>query len=308
MTSTSVGGGHPVMLRESTVLALRTPRHLQFGMLPGRSLVLEMPPGVSAAQVMLVLREAHRPVDVGEIATGLAHCGIAAEHAAGILGDLTTAGILRPLPAQQVAVRVTGSAAMSAAVLQHLRRSGVEAAPVTPGSPSFGQLTADTPVVLAGQLFPPEDVTRRLMENGVPHLPCGVDDGRAVVGPLVLPGTTACLTCIDTRLLSADPEWRFLRAQSAGTPDHTGTPLSELTAALTASLLREALGDRADGTVGSPRAGQDPAERPLASRWSLDPATMQLTHETPEQVPGCRSCGAAGAALSGAGALSGSSG
>ena len=303
-SETTTGDGRLVMLRESTVLALRTPRHLQFGALPGQSLVLEMPPGVSAAQVMLVLREAHRPVDTGDLATGLGHCGIAAEHAAGILADLVTAGILRPLPAQQVTVRVTGSATMSAAVLQHLRRSGVDAVPVTPGSPSFGGLTAETPVVLAGQLFPPEDVTRRLMENAVPHLPCGVDDGRVVVGPLVLPGTTACLSCIDTRLLSVDPEWRFLRAQSGGVPaGNSTTPLAEMTAALTASLLKDALGDGSPGSPGSLDSpgslshGRQGHPGPLASRWFLDPAGMDLSQDTPVRVPGCRSCGAAGAAV-----------
>lgn len=270
-----------VMLREATALILRSPHHLQFGTVPGHSLVLGVPPAVSASQVMLVLREAMRPVCPAELAARLGHCGLSGEHAEGIITDLQNADLLRRLPTTSTTVQVTGTATLAGAVLHNLSRYGIRASPVTPGAPAFGRLGPDSLVVLAGHLFPPQDVTHRLMVQAVPHLPCGVIDGGVVIGPLVLPGDTACLECIDTQLLARDPDWRHIRAQSAG--GGTGsTPMTDLTASLTAGVLRTALGTgRWDG---------------LRDRRILDPVTLETTRQRVSAVPGCRDCGTAGTA------------
>lgn len=285
MTSTVVGGDNMVILRDATSLILRSPHHLQFGTLPGHSLVLTMPTGVSANQVMLVLRETMRPVAAGELVTRLGYCGFTAEHAAGVVDDLRTAGLLRPVPATGTTVHVTGPAAMASTVLQDLMRRGVTAAAVTPGAPAFGRLGPSSLVVLAGQLFPPQDVTHRLMVQGVPHLPCGVVDGNVVVGPLVRPGDTPCLTCLDTQLLEEDPDWRLIRAQSPGSVGRPGSGMTEVASAVVADVVRDALGPGMSLSDWTPEG--------LGTRRFLDPVDLTTSRTLPLRLPGCPSCQAA---------------
>lgn len=55
--------------------------------------------------------------------------------------------------------------------------------------------------------------TQRLVEAGIAHLPVRVSGSRAVVGPLVLPGRTSCLSCADHHRADRDPVWPLLVAQ-----------------------------------------------------------------------------------------------
>lgn len=61
-------------------------------------------------------------------------------------------------------------------------------------------------------LAPDEEVDRglsaALVRDGVAHLVARVREVRGVVGPLVIPGTTACLRCQELHRLGRDPGWR----------------------------------------------------------------------------------------------------
>jgi hypothetical protein len=52
-----------------------------------------------------------------------------------------------------------------------------------------------------------------LLGDGLPHLPVAVSGDRARVGPLVLPGLTACLWCVDRRARDHDAAWPALADQ-----------------------------------------------------------------------------------------------
>lgn len=52
-----------------------------------------------------------------------------------------------------------------------------------------------------------------LQRNGVPHLLAEVRDTVGVVGPLVLPGRSACLHCLDLVRSDRDPGWPAVAAQ-----------------------------------------------------------------------------------------------
>jgi bacteriocin biosynthesis cyclodehydratase domain-containing protein len=54
---------------------------------------------------------------------------------------------------------------------------------------------------------------RRLVASAVPHLYTGVLEGTGLVGPLVLPGRTACGECLGLRLADGDPAWPRMLAQ-----------------------------------------------------------------------------------------------
>ena len=49
--------------------------------------------------------------------------------------------------------------------------------------------------------------------SGTPHLYAGVVEATGIVGPLVLPGDTACAGCLDRRRVDRDPAWPRLVAQ-----------------------------------------------------------------------------------------------
>lgn len=49
----------------------------------------------------------------------------------------------------------------------------------------------------------------------VPHLPVVAFGARAVVGPLVIPGVTGCLRCMELHQVDADPAWPRVSAQLA---------------------------------------------------------------------------------------------
>lgn len=52
-----------------------------------------------------------------------------------------------------------------------------------------------------------------LIASGTPHLYAGVIEGTAVVGPLVLPGASACAGCLFQQRADRDPTWPRMLAQ-----------------------------------------------------------------------------------------------
>lgn len=284
-----------LQLREGTGLVVRTGGQLQFGTVPAHALVLGLPPGVDVDQIHQVMRELRRPMTADTVVRLLGHCGIPAVHARGILDELVDAGVLTVRPAVfRTRVHVLGPSLHVRALLRHLRGIDVPCSGTVPGTPAFGRLGPDDLVVLAGMLFPPAEVSYRLMDLGVPHLTCGVVDAQVAVGPLVLPGVTGCLACLDAASLAADSRWRTVRAQTGEGRTPTVDRLVELTAALTSGLVREVLVRR---EAGCDSHGADHGTghgwvvpETLAGRRYLDPLTFGTgTTEVPRH-PGCAAC------------------
>jgi bacteriocin biosynthesis cyclodehydratase domain-containing protein len=57
-----------------------------------------------------------------------------------------------------------------------------------------------------------------LVRHQVPHLAAAASEAIGVVGPLVLPGRSACLRCLDLTRAERDPAWPLILAQLAGQP------------------------------------------------------------------------------------------
>ncbi len=57
-----------------------------------------------------------------------------------------------------------------------------------------------------------------LHSDRLPHLPASVDGQRAVIGPLVLPGRSGCLSCVDLHRTDRDPAWPALAVQLGARP------------------------------------------------------------------------------------------
>ncbi|MGY1395982.1 TOMM precursor leader peptide-binding protein [Streptomyces sp. SS10] len=85
-------------------------------------------------------------------------------------------------------------------------------------SPLAGDVTGHSLVVLAPRddvaVHAPDPVSAEpLLVSGTPHLHAGVVEGTGVVGPLVLPGETACAGCLQEDRIDRDPAWPRLVAQ-----------------------------------------------------------------------------------------------
>jgi bacteriocin biosynthesis cyclodehydratase domain-containing protein len=88
-----------------------------------------------------------------------------------------------------------------------------------------------------------------LVTADVPHLSVVVREGTVVVGPLVLPGRSACLCCLDLHRRDRDPAWpriltQLLRARGqGGLPAAEETASTQLGASLAALQVLAALDD-----------------------------------------------------------------
>ena len=89
-------------------------------------------------------------------------------------------------------------------------------------------------VVLADQILVEPDETTELVAADVPHLQVHATGHHAVVGPLVVPGRTACLRCIHLTRRDRDPSWPRQAAQ-LGALTRSG-PVDMVLATLAAAL------------------------------------------------------------------------
>ncbi|MHA6780549.1 TOMM precursor leader peptide-binding protein [Pseudonocardia saturnea] len=134
-------------------------------------------------------------------------------------------------------------------------------------------------VVLADAQAPRPGTADRLAADGTAHLPVRLRDGVGVVGPLVLPGRTACLRCLDRWRTERDPGWPGVAAQLAGRPGSADRACVAATAALGTAQALAALDDTA-------------APPTLDTTIELDLGAATLVHRRWERHPGCP-CGGA---------------
>lgn len=111
--------------------------------------------------------------------------------------------------------------------------------------------------VLAGTGEPDRERVDAWTRDGTPHLVLRLSEGRAVVGPFVVPGETACLRCVDAHHTDVDPCWPLLvhqRASGPGRgrrPDGLPEPVDPVLLALAAAWAARDLASWADGVTPS---------------------------------------------------------
>lgn len=122
---------------------------------------------------------------------------------------------LSPQPRQPMAVRVELPGDLGAtdrdALLAALRDSELDVESATAWSAD--DVEPGAPVIaVAAHLVDPRR-TARLMAADITHVPLLLAGDRVTVGPVVVPGRTACLTCLHSRRAQADPDWPLIAAQ-----------------------------------------------------------------------------------------------
>jgi len=89
-------------------------------------------------------------------------------------------------------------------------------------------------VLLTDVLAPDPRRHREFLLKGVPQLVVRLMDGIGLVGPLVLPGRTACLRCLDLHRAARDPSWPTVAAGLSGQVGTASPATVQATAALAA--------------------------------------------------------------------------
>jgi hypothetical protein len=126
---------------------------------------------------------------------------------------------------QGACVRVEGMSRVGLYVASFLTASGIgmvisAGPPPAVLSPPTG-MAGPAPASRHPDLVILADIHRRelpeiLRRGGVPHLAAAASEAIGVVGPLVLPGRTACLRCLDLTRAERDPAWPLILAQLTG--------------------------------------------------------------------------------------------
>ncbi|MHA6620010.1 hypothetical protein [Pseudonocardia sp. DLS-67] len=208
------------------------------------------------------------PLAVGMV-LGLATAGVGAVHvvtAGAVLeGDLGT-GLV---DADRGLDRVTATAAALGRLRPRART----------GPPP--QRTVPDLVVLADSGTPDPVQVARLHTTGTAHIVVRVRDGAGVVGPLVFPGRTTCLGCMEIERCAREPGWAAAAAQLVGVPGRATPACIAATAALATAQVLGAL----DGTES---AAAPPA---LEATLELDVTAGTIARRTWAPHPDCR-CGA----------------
>ncbi|RVX44510.1 ThiF family protein [Nonomuraea polychroma] len=99
---------------------------------------------------------------------------------------------------------------------QELVRPAVE---VLAGGTYLGDRSDRPDLVILAPVGPMDGVlVNELTCLGIPHLLASAFEGHGTVGPLVLPGETACLHCLDLTRRDDDPAWPIVTARLGGYP------------------------------------------------------------------------------------------
>jgi bacteriocin biosynthesis cyclodehydratase domain-containing protein len=152
---------------------------------------------------------------------------VTAVYGLGLIGaqvarQLAAAGVgaVRPIDTNLADHRDTGPGALEQAHVGKRRQEAVSRmiqrdTPGTRVATSSLNRRPDLVVVAPVERYPIE-LFDSLMSDCVPHLVVRPAEDEVLVGPLVLPGRTACAHCADLRLSEIDPSWPRFLAQFGG--------------------------------------------------------------------------------------------
>jgi bacteriocin biosynthesis cyclodehydratase domain-containing protein len=180
-----------------------------------------------AADLVLLRRRQAGVVVHGAGRVGAAVAGLLAAAGVGRLGCADD-GAVRPADLTPVGIPVPAACSRAAATVRRLQR-------VVPSAQCrIGAVPEPTLAVLAptGRV-PTPDMLAAVRQ--VPHLLVAVRETTAAVGPLVLPGVTPCIRCLELGRGERDRDWPTIAAQLAWSP-RSVEPCDVALASLAASL------------------------------------------------------------------------
>ena len=233
------------MLRPGTHVLSRGGGELQVGLDPAQALVL---PDSSAVQAALRLDGPGAEADPATVRLLRAHGLLVDERTVlplldGSLPRASTAALSREAGPAAPAVRRSRQRSRTAVLRfghpdgEALRVQAVALARSAGLREHRGRGGTPDAALLVGVGEPDREVVDPWLRDGVPHLLVRLTEGRALVGPFVAPGSTACLRCVDAHCTDADAAWPLLVRQYAvasahDRPDGAPEPVDPALAAL----------------------------------------------------------------------------
>ncbi len=135
-------------------------------------------------------------------------------------------------------VQVLGGGRIAETVADLLTCAGLAAQ----AGPGPGPARAVSPPGLAVLVGRPElGPAEALRRSGVPHLAVSANEAIGIVGPLVRPGITACLRCVELTRAERDPAWPLLLAQLSGRSAQPNACDAALATAVAAQAAAQAI-------------------------------------------------------------------
>lgn len=184
----------------------RTPDDLQFG--PDDSVRLHHP-APWQERMITELSRGLPDVAVEPVALALGASAHDARALIALLGPVLITPGTRLAASVAVEADSPALAPAAAQVTAGLRAHG---AAITSDSRS-----ADAVLIVAAHVVDPRHAARLLRED-IRHLPLVLHGDTVTVGPMVVPGATACLTCLEAARRDADPAWPAVATQLLHAP------------------------------------------------------------------------------------------
>jgi hypothetical protein len=252
----------------------RADDEVQLGLHPGRAVVLR---GAGALGLLWHLDGTATRAKLDAVG---AAGGLTAAQVGEVLQQLDRSGLLEPAPppsARGRTVRVVGTGVLGQPLVQVLLAAGLDvyladacgsngvAWPVPrlsdPGATgrllpvSHWTKPDGTPVALTVVAVDTVEVDRvltaHLLRTDQPHLLLRSGGSVVTVGPLVLPGRTACLRCTDLARRDADPGWPVLLRQLTGLHQPAGPVPAAWAAGVAAAQVLAHLGGSVPESAGA---------------------------------------------------------
>lgn len=85
------------------------------------------------------------------------------------------------------------------------------------------------------------DLAEALLRRGIPHMAASASEAIGVVGPMVVPGRSACLRCLDLTRADRDPAWPLILAQATARTADPPACDTVLATAVAAQAVAQAL-------------------------------------------------------------------
>jgi hypothetical protein len=264
-------------LNPAMPVLLRPDGAVQVGWDPRRAVLVRPLAGLSAAALAELLRTLQSGVTLTDLQARF-------EVDAGeLVASLVDAGVVTSVERRRTrcaSIRIHGRGPLSDLMAGALRRSGAR---VTRSSIAHAAPPETTDlVVLADFLVADPRVVRELHTARVAHLPVRLRDGAGLVGPLVVPGVTSCLSCADLHRSDRDAAWPAVSAQlrdTVGSADRAtvlataALALNQVDRVIRAVRLGESVGISAEPppTLDTTLEFDVNAGAIMARRWSRHP-------------------------------------
>lgn len=265
---------------------LRPDGAVQVGWDPRRAMLIRPPAGLTASALAELLRALQSGMTMPDVC---AEAGLRGNSDPADLADLVAAlvgaGVVTagPPPRHRTpSVRIHGRGPLSDLLVASLRCSGARVghsrSPKAPAPPEDTDL-----VVLADYLVAEPRVVRDLHTARLAHLPVRVRDGCGLVGPLVFPGRTSCLSCADLHRSDRDAAWPAVAAQLRGTVGSADRATMLATAAVALDQIHRVL--RAVRETGDAAGSAESAV--TDTTWEFDVGTRATAVRRWSRHPRC---------------------